>query len=369
MSPEVTGFLLVLAAGLSTGVGSGFVFSNKLISLASRPFLAGSLGFSAGVMVYVSFAEILQKGVGAFETASEQYAIIYATLSFFLGVVFMVACDKAVHTLEHASYQRGGEAKLVMEEGKDGGCCEVKPAAVDEWVARANKELANEVNHESETEAFFCGKSKSNLTGLRSRGSPTRGDRNNGDDEEVAIEEASIQVATSPKGKVLGGGEGQSLKVSSHDRALVRMGLATALSIAIHNFPEGLATYIATVDDPAVGLTLAVAIAIHNIPEGLCVSIPIYYATGDRKKAFLWGLLSGITEPIGALFGWAVLSNSMSEVAYGIMFSAVAGMMVIITMKELIPTAHRYDSKDAVVTNAFIAGMGVMALSLCLFVV
>ena len=147
------------------------------------------------------------------------------------------------------------------------------------------------------------------------------------------------------------------------------MGLATALSIAIHNFPEGLATYIATVDDPAVGLTLAVAIAIHNIPEGLCVSIPIYYATGDRKKAFLWGLLSGITEPIGALFGWAVLSNSMSEVAYGIMFSAVAGMMVIITMKELIPTAHRYDSKDAVVTNAFIAGMGVMALSLCLFVV
>ena len=77
-------------------------------------------------MVYVSFAEILQKGVGAFETVSEQYAIIYATLSFFLGVVFMVACDKAVHTLEHASYQRGGEAKLVMEEGKDGGCCEVK---------------------------------------------------------------------------------------------------------------------------------------------------------------------------------------------------------------------------------------------------
>ena len=113
--------------------------------------------------------------------------------------------------------------------------------------------------------------------------------------------------------RVLGGGEGQSLKVSSHDRALVRMGLATALSIAIHNFPEGLATYIATVDDPAVGLTLAVAIAIHNIPEGLCVSIPIYYATGDRKKAFLWGLLSGITEPIGALFGWAVLSNSMSS--------------------------------------------------------
>jgi ZIP family zinc transporter len=148
------------------------------------------------------------------------------------------------------------------------------------------------------------------------------------------------------------------------------MGLATALSIAVHNFPEGLATYVATVDDPAVGATLAVAIAIHNVPEGLCVSIPIYYATGDRKKAFIWGLLSGITEPVGALFGWAVLSGAaMSEVAYGMMFSAVAGMMVIITMKELMPTAHRYDSKDEVVTYSFVTGMAVMALSLCLFVV
>ena len=246
-----------------------------------------------------------------------------------------------------------------------------QPAAVDEWVARANKDLEIESsNPDSETEAFFCG--KSNSVGLRSRNSPTKGDRNNNDDdddEEVAIEEASIQVAMGPKGKVLGGEAGSLSMNSTNDRALVRMGLATALSIAVHNFPEGLATYVATVDDPAVGLTLATAIAIHNVPEGLCVSIPIYYATGDRKKAFLWGLLSGVTEPIGALFGWAVLSNSMSEVAYGIMFSAVAGMMVIITMKELIPTAHRYDSKDEVVTNAFIAGMGVMALSLCLFVV
>ena len=122
---------------------------------------------------------------------------------------------------------------------------------------------------------------------------------------------------------------------STHDKKLVHMGLATALSIAIHNFPEGLATFVATVDDPSVGATLAIAIAVHNIPEGLCVSIPIYYATGDRRKAFLWGLLSGVTEPIGAALGWAILAGAMSDVVYGIMFGLVAGMMVRISIKEV----------------------------------
>ena len=119
------------------------------------------------------------------------------------------------------------------------------------------------------------------------------------------------------------------------------MGLATALSIAIHNFPEGLATYVGAVLDPAVGATMAIAIAIHNIPEGLCVSIPIYYATGNRTKAFMWGLLSGITEPIGAFAGWAILMSSMSQVAYEVLFGMVAGMMVRISVKELMPTAYK----------------------------
>ena len=146
------------------------------------------------------------------------------------------------------------------------------------------------------------------------------------------------------------------------------MGLATAISIAVHNFPEGLATFVATLDEPSVGATLAIAIAIHNIPEGLCVAIPVYYATGNRRKAFLWGFLSGITEPIGAALGWAILSDKMTNLAYGIMFGLVSGMMVTICIKELLPTAHRYDPKDEVVTYCVIGGMLVMAFSLVLFV-
>jgi len=156
-------------------------------------------------------------------------------------------------------------------------------------------------------------------------------------------------------------------KDAMEKKHLARMGLHTALAIGLHNFPEGLATFVATLDDPKVGGVLAVAIGIHNVPEGLCVALPIYYATGDRKKAFLWALLSGLSEPLAAFVGWLVLANSFSSTTYAVMFGIVAGMMVYISNKELLPTAHRYDSEDSVVTYSWMFGMGIMALSLVLF--
>ena len=155
---------------------------------------------------------------------------------------------------------------------------------------------------------------------------------------------------------------------TTKDKRLESMGMMTALAIGIHNFPEGLATFVATLDDPAVGASLAIAIAIHNIPEGLCVSIPIYFATGDRWKAFRWALLSGVSEIVGALLGWALLKDHFDNLLYGIVFGMVAGMMIMICLNELIPTAHRYDPRDRVVTKSIVAGMAVMAASLCLFV-
>lgn len=152
-------------------------------------------------------------------------------------------------------------------------------------------------------------------------------------------------------------------------KKLVKMGMNTALAIGLHNFPEGLATFVAAVNDPAVGLVMAVAVAIHNIPEGLCVALPIYYATGSRLKAFLWALSSGASELVAALLGWAILAGAVDDVTYGILFAIVAGMMVIISMRELLPTAHHYDPEDTVVSYAFIAGMVIMALSLILFLV
>merc|ERR1719409_1491448 len=130
------------------------------------------------------------------------------------------------------------------------------------------------------------------------------------------------------------------------------MGMMTVLTSYMRNCPESLATFVATLDDPAVGASLAIAIAIHNIPEGLCVSIPIYFATGDRWKAL----------------GWALLKDHFDNLLYGIVFGMVAGMMIMICLNELIPTAHRYDPRDRVVTKSIVAGMAVVAASLCLFV-
>ena len=151
-----------------------------------------------------------------------------------------------------------------------------------------------------------------------------------------------------------------------HHRALHKMGLLTALAICLHNFPEGLATFVATLSDAKVGVGIAIAIAMHNIPEGICVALPIYYATGSRWKAFSWALLSGMSEPLGALVGWLALYGDNS-LAYAIIFALVGGMMVYISVKELIPMALRYDPKDSIASTCVVLGMIVMAVSLILF--
>lgn len=159
----------------------------------------------------------------------------------------------------------------------------------------------------------------------------------------------------------------QDHSAENENKKLMRMSLNTALAIGLHNFPEGLATFVAALSDPSVGAVLAVAIAIHNVPEGLCVAMPVYYATGNKLKAFGWAVLSGIAEPIAALLGWAALANSFSDQSYAILFGLVSGMMVIISARELLPTAHRYDPEDSVVTYSFMIGMAIMAISLVLF--
>ncbi len=144
---------------------------------------------------------------------------------------------------------------------------------------------------------------------------------------------------------------------------LLRMGIFTALAIGIHNFPEGLATFISALEDPSLGIAIAIAIAIHNIPEGIAVSIPIYYATGSRKKALKYSFLSGMAEPIGALIGYILLMPIMNDITFGILFASVAGIMVFISVNELLPAAREYGAKN-LVTLGMILGMLVMAISL-----
>lgn len=344
---------LVCGAGAATAIGSAVVFFPSLVKLASRRVLAGSLGLSAGVMTYVSFAEIFVKSVDGFALAGldEDLGYIYATFSFFGGVLVMLILDVVVKFLSGEKHHHQiknnendpGVEKVLKEPEVVAPCCvgcsDNPVGELNEWQKKAEEELAGAGETNTKTSASI-----------------ENGEKNNNNDSIEDKEQGSkVVLENTPSNEEL------------EQKRLVKMGLSTALAIALHNFPEGLATFVAALDDPAVGAVLAVAIGIHNIPEGLCVSLPIYYATGNRWKAFGWGVLSGASEPIAALLGWAVLAKAMGEMSYAILFGLVSGMMVIISLKELIPTAHRYDPEDTVVTYSIIGGMCIIALSLVLF--
>jgi ZIP family zinc transporter len=353
-------FALVIVSGLCTGVGAMLVLCGQCVMLHNKLVLAGALGISSGVMLYVSFVEILGKSMSGFEEAgvagSTGSGTVYlaGTLCFFGGVVLMIALDKLVHFLGGSDNTGHGEIPTLGKPDTNAlsSVTEESLAAAVPGSPRASKGVRLQEEAEDST-------NKDVESGIKERKSE--------DPDEVNAKETSAEKtgkSTTMESLQLEVGD----KKVNTDSKLQKMGLMTALAIGIHNFPEGLATFVATLQDPSVGAALAVAIGIHNIPEGLCVSIPIYYSTGSRTKALAWALLSGISEPIGALLGYLVLMDRMGPMAYGIVFGFVGGMMVYICLHELIPTAHRYDPEDKVTTMTIILGMAIMALSLVLFV-
>jgi ZIP family zinc transporter len=149
----------------------------------------------------------------------------------------------------------------------------------------------------------------------------------------------------------------------SKPSSLLRTGWLTAVAIAIHNFPEGFATLMTALSNPTMGATLAVAIALHNVPEGMAVAVPVYHATGNKHKAFAMAAGAGLLEPLGALVGYLLLRPFFSDALLGITFALTAGVMVFISLDELLPAAHAHDPGRLAMAGT-LAGMGVMALSL-----
>ena len=144
---------------------------------------------------------------------------------------------------------------------------------------------------------------------------------------------------------------------------LLRVDVVTALVLAIHNFPEGMVTFLAALKDINIAIPIACAIAIHNIPEGISVSVPIYYATGNRKRAFWLSFLSGLAEPVGAVIGYLILAPLLNDHVFGVIFGMIAGIMVFISLDELLPAAEEYGKHHHTIYG-LVAGMAVMALNL-----
>ena len=380
-------FGLVIAAGLSTTIGSAFVYCS---SYANTKALAAALGVSAGVMLYVSFVEIF--AIKAVEGFSAQYpddGSKYATLCFFCGILFTIFLDALVDQI--GRWQR---TRRRNEDGKESDADPVRVSHADPsdilTGERALWSDAAAATHDDpggkpgtpkgtgkphtpkDVEAGGAS-GQSTPSSTSSGGTPLRrpndethvppeGEGMSRSRSSPANSSAEIELLTSVKHGVT-----HNLDTPSKEH-LKNMGAMTALAIALHNFPEGLATFVAALADAKLGFALAVAIAVHNIPEGVCVAMPVYYATGSKLKGFWWSFVSGISEPIGGIVGYLVLyGNAMSDTAYGALFGVVGGMMVYISLKELLPTALKYDPHDKHVTNCMFGGMAIMALSLILF--
>ncbi len=392
LSSEALGFILVCAAGLSTAIGAAVVYNSDLVVLASKKVLGASLGLSAGVMLYVSFVEIFGKSVGAFmEDAGheEAFAYLYSTLCFFGGIVIIRAIDRLVHWLAPTDIQLcavdidkisaqldDGSLRQLLSGDKEKDEVEgLTPSKIEEgkFVEKGDNNNKGDnqsllKNHSVGSAARCTAISNGGEEGTEAVGSGEVELSDAGRSKDGTVKSASTSVTN--KGTIVDVTKGCSHEfrtIPEEDVGLERMGLFTALAIAIHNFPEGLATFVATQDDPAVGVALAVAIAIHNIPEGLCVAMPIYFASGNRHKAFAWGVLSGMSEILAAGLGWVVLANVVDGNVYGILFGMVAGMMVSISLYELLPTARKYDPDDEFVTHSVITGMILMSISLVVF--
>lgn len=257
MSDVIFALSLTLLAGMATGVGSVIsIFTKK----TNTKFLASSLGFSAGVMIYVSMIEIFQKSRAYLSTSmGDLYGYRMTVIAFFIGIVFIGIID------------------------------------------------------------FFVPSAEGDIGNLHTQ--------------------------------------------KKNEKMLRRMGFMTALAIGIHNFPEGMATFTSALKEPKLGIAIATAISIHNIPEGIATAVPIYFATGSRKRAFFISLLSGFAEPVGAVIGYLVLRPFFNDTIFGLLFGFIAGIMVFISIEELLPMAREYE-KSKVTIIGFILGMAIIAVSL-----
>lgn len=256
--PEQIGMALILTtlAGLSTGIGSAIAY---FIRKPKMSYLSFSLGFSAGVMIYISFAELMPQAVNA---AGEMWSFI----AFFVGIIFIGLIDLFIPEAQNPHHFKAPQSPVNLHE----------------------------------------------------------------------------------------------------DEILMRSAFLTALAIGIHNFPEGLATLGAALTNLKLGIVTAVAISIHNIPEGISVSVPIFYATGDKNKAFVYSFLSGISEPIGAITGFIILMPFLSERLLASLLAFAAGIMVYISLDQLLPMAHRYGHSHTAICGT-IAGMFIMGVGLLMF--
>ena len=303
MEQAFLAIFLSLIAGLSTTIGS---FIAIVIKKQNPRFISFIMGFSAGVMILVSFVELLQESI-------EFNGLFMGILFFIFGMIIMFVID--VRVSHHYEFEDKNYEQLV--------CQDKNP--LETQVMNSNSNSGQN--------------SKGRFTNHRNRFRQRRKER------QLRLRQTILKNNGNPR--------------------LYKTSLLVAVGIFIHNFPEGIAVSVGTIKEVELGILLAFAIALHNIPEGIAVSVPVYACTGSKKRAFMWSFLSGISEPIGAILTWLILAPFINDYIMNAMLAVVAGLMVYISLDELLPISRSL-AKEHFSIFGIISGIFVMAVSLAI---
>jgi FtsP/CotA-like multicopper oxidase with cupredoxin domain/zinc transporter ZupT len=355
----ITNLVIGTAMGMSVLGGIATTLSILVISVPRLHFLADprslSIAFalSAGVMVFIAFADLFTE------------ALTYFRAAFTTG-----------GTVDPEAYEHGGSS---TSSGTCGNTCNghaYLAAIASFFVGMAIILLVEYLVHEVLERKSRKKDANEQLIALASPVPVTDGDL----DVEKALQIPSPMPGTptsiaaahagnlvqqmhspSPEGETLLMSEAELAK---HKEEYHRAGMMTGIAIAIHNFPEGLALFVSSLQGLRTGIVLSIGIILHNLPEGVAVAAPVYYATGSKLEAFKWTAISGIAQPLGAAIGWLAVSGGMPYWLEAMLYGLVAGMLICITAKELLPGAYKFDPKGKLFVPSFFIGIAIIAFSL-----
>ncbi|NMC07362.1 MAG: ZIP family metal transporter [Candidatus Lokiarchaeota archaeon] len=324
---------------MSTGIGAAVAL---FIKKTNMKILSFSLGLSAGVMVYISFMELLPDGMNVIGNGS--------IWLFFSGMAIPGFIDLTIPE----PFLENGVMNGTCSGARDGTASPpISPGCLP-----SGSNGIEDVNGNGRGHGRGCGRGHGPGhdhgpgRGFKHRHGQGTGNGGNG---------LHLHRLMFARRKLVVHSEEEHKKMT-----ILRSGIMTAIAITIHNVPEGMATFSSTIHDVNLGLLITFAIIIHNIPEGVSTAMPIFCATNNRKKAFYLSFLSGLAEPAGALLCAAILLPFLNDTVIAGLLAVVAGIMVYISFDEILPTAHKYGNGHVVILGV-VAGMAVMSISLLKF--
>lgn len=328
-------FALAFGAGAFSLMGATIIFCTKHFDAktsGSNVFVAGSLALAAGVMLYVSLVDIVGHSVEHFEAHGYSHGKsgLFSSISYFLGMLTIYLLDLVIH-------------RFITPDAEHGHAPRISGVLLSPLASAAA--TTNPASEGTSPRTGICYQQQKEDNG--------------------GLDRSEAGYSLSKK-------ELEETEKEKHFASLRRVGIMSAIAIGLHNIPEGFATYVGAIHDFNIGAAIALAIAVHNIPEGFAIAVPVYCSTGSKAKACLWSLIATFAEPFGAFLAWIVLSaggdgTTISEATFGWLFGLVGGMMTMVVLHELLPSAFALDPHNKVSTFGIVLGMFIMAVSLVLF--